>query len=99
MKNMLLVGAILIVATAAFAAPPKKKAPAPAPTTIKCAVMTGNTVNIKAATASKMYADYKGNRYYFCCGMCPEAFKKDPAKYAKNAHLPTPKPALPAKKS
>ncbi len=29
------------------------------------------------------YADYKGNRIYFCCAGCPEDFKKDPEKYMK----------------
>jgi YHS domain-containing protein len=64
-----------------------------APKTIACAVMSSNKVNIATATAKHMYADYKGNRYFFCCGGCPEAFKKDPAKYAKSAHIKTPKHA------
>ena len=63
------------------------------PTTIACAVQTGNKVNIAKATASKMFADYKGRRYFFCCAGCPDAFKADPAKYAKSASIPTPKPA------
>ncbi len=29
------------------------------------------------------FADYKGNRIYFCCASCPEDFKKDPEKYVK----------------
>ncbi len=66
-----------------------KKAPA-APTEIKCAVM-GSKVNIASATAKHMYADYKGKRYFFCCGGCPSAFQKEPAKYAKAASIPTPK--------
>ncbi len=63
----------------------------PAPKTIKCAVMSGRDVDVKAATANHMYADYKGNRYFFCCGGCPAAFKKDPAKFAKAPHIATPK--------
>ncbi len=59
--------------------------------TIACAVMTNNKVDIAKATAKHMYADYKGNRYFFCCGGCPAAFKANPAKYAKAAHIPTPK--------
>lgn len=31
------------------------------------------------------FADYKGVRYYFCCGDCPAAFKANPAKYAAAA--------------
>jgi len=26
--------------------------------------------------------DYKGAKVYFCCGKCPAAFEKDPAKFA-----------------
>lgn len=29
------------------------------------------------------YQDYKGKRYYFCCGMCPEKFKASPEQYLK----------------
>jgi len=45
-----------------------------------CAVMTDNAVNNKAAGM-----EYAGTKYTFCCGMCPGAFKKDPAKYVKTA--------------
>lgn len=86
MKKMLIfAGALTILASAAFADK--------APTTIKCAVMGDKTVNIKDATAKKMFADYKGNRYFFCCGGCPDAFKKAPAKYASAPHIATPKSA------
>lgn len=44
----------------------------------KCPVM-GNDVNPKVQTV-----EYKGKNYGFCCGMCPEPFKKDPEKYLKN---------------
>ena len=85
MKTFLLsVAAVACVASVAVAGVDDKK-------TIKCAVMTGNNVDIKSATEKKMYADYKGNRYYFCCGGCPGQFKADPAKFAKNAHVKTPK--------
>ena len=55
-----------------------------------CAVMPANKVNVAAATKAKMFADYKGNRYFFCCDGCPQAFKKNPAKYAKAAHIKSP---------
>lgn len=29
------------------------------------------------------YQDYKGKRYYFCCGMCPEKFKANPEQNLK----------------
>ena len=31
----------------------------------------------------KEFADYKGVRYYFCCGMCPKSFKDNPPLYAE----------------
>ena len=87
MNKFAFVLATLAISSAAFAQTKKVVAP----TTIKCAVMAGKEVNIKDATEHKMFADYKGNRYFFCCGGCPEAFKKDSAKYAKSAHIATPK--------
>ena len=57
---------------------------------ITCPV-TGDKVDIDKATKSHMYADYKGSRYFFCCGDCPPKFKKNPAKYAKKPHIKTPK--------
>lgn len=69
---------------------PAKKAPA-TPTTISCAVMPDDKVDVAKATKNHMYADYKGRRYFFCCAGCPESFKKNPAKYAKSASIPTPK--------
>jgi YHS domain-containing protein len=99
MKKLLMAGALMALATAAVAAPQSgtkdKKA---APTEILCSVMTTKKVNVKDATAKGMFADYKGNRYFFCCGGCPSAFKASPAKYAKNAHIPTPKTGKPAAK-
>ena len=81
MKTLLVLTA-LVVSAASFAGPSK----------ISCAVMTGNKVDIAAATKAHHFADYKGNRYFFCCGSCPTMFKKDPAKYAKSAaHIKTPK--------
>jgi len=69
------------------------------PTKIACAVMPGNKVDIATATKNHMYADYKGNRYFFCCGGCPSTFKANPAKFAKAAHIATPKASKPTKKS
>jgi YHS domain-containing protein len=87
-KVLLLTAAALALSSVAFADPPK---------TIKCAVMPDHEVNIKEATGKKMFADYKGNRYFFCCAGCPGAFKKEPAKFAKAPHIKTPK--APKKKS
>lgn len=63
-----------------------------APKELACAVMPSHKVNIASATKTKMFADYKGRRYFFCCGGCPGAFKANPAKYAKKEYsIPTPK--------
>lgn len=101
MKKLLMGGAMLVLATAAFAGPPK--ADKSEKKEIPCAVMQKDKVNIKDATEKKMFADYKGRRYFFCCAGCPEAFKKDPAKYASAESIATPKagkttPAKPTKK-
>jgi YHS domain-containing protein len=95
MKNTLLIGcATLMVASAAFAAAKPAAKPATKTAAAKpmhCAVMPSHTVNVKDATAKKMFADYNGNRYFFCCGGCPAEFKKDPAKFAKADHIAIPK--------
>jgi YHS domain-containing protein len=64
--------------------------PAKAKNVIACPV-TGDKVDMSKATKAKRFADYKGNRYFFCCADCPGAFKKNPAKYASKAHIKTPK--------
>jgi YHS domain-containing protein len=47
---------------------------------VLCPVMGSVVASPEAAVG---FQDYEGKRYYFCCGGCPESFKKDPAKYAK----------------
>lgn len=39
-----------------------------------CPVLGGNV-------DKNIYADYKGQRVYFCCKGCDEEFKKSPEKY------------------
>jgi len=94
-KTLLTTGILLALSlTTAFAGPPQKaKTPkkSTAPTSISCAVVPGDKVDIKKATADKRFADYKGRRYFFCCEGCPAKFKKDPAKYAKASSVPSPK--------
>lgn len=95
MKSLVLLGVAAVVATAAFAEKPghpAKKAAAAPHKKLTCPIMKGNAVNMADATKKKLYADYNGNRYFFCCPGCPAEFKKNPAKYAKAAHIPTPKP-------
>lgn len=56
---------------------------------IACPV-TGDKVDMDAATKNHMYADYKGNRYFFCCKDCPPMFKTNPAKYSSKPHVKAP---------
>lgn len=58
---------------------------------IACPVMPDHKVDIKKATKSKMFADYEGRRYFFCCAGCPDKFKADPKKYKDAESIPTPK--------
>ena len=89
MKKLILMAvAAVAVAPAALADVDKKTG---TPKELTCPVMTDNKVNVKEATAKKMFADYKGRRYFFCCPGCPAAFKADPAKYKKSASIPVPK--------
>ncbi len=88
MKKIALLVSLSLLAGIALA----QSKPAPKPqTTIKCAVMPDMKVDIAKATKAKMFSDYKGRRYFFCCPGCPGPFKKDSGKYAKNQSIPTPK--------
>ncbi len=44
-----------------------------------CPVMKTVIASEKKASG---FSDYKGKRYYFCCGACKPAFDKNPAKFA-----------------
>ena len=35
---------------------------------------------VKASDSAQM-AEYKGEKYFFCCGSCKREFEKDPDKY------------------
>lgn len=61
------------------------------PKDLMCAVMTKEKVNIAKATKAKMYSDYKGKRYFFCCAMCKPTFEKSPEKYKAAPSIKTPK--------
>jgi YHS domain-containing protein len=65
-------------------------APKNAKHVITCPI-SGDKVDRDKATKKHLYTDYKGNRYFFCCGDCPPTFKKNPAKYASKPHIKTPK--------
>lgn len=96
MNKILMAGAIALIASAAFAGPPKdKKAPA-APKQTKCAV-TGEDLGsmgkpIEVAYSGKLAA-YKGKTVKICCGGCSGAVKKNPDKYFQ-AVYGKPKPTM-----
>jgi len=64
---------LLTSVLALFLAGPVLAAAAPQAQTT-CPVL-GGKINKEA------YADYKGQRVYFCCQGCDAEFKKDPEKY------------------
>jgi YHS domain-containing protein len=84
MKQLLCLALVLGISTSVLA---QTKTPKELP----CPVMSDHKVNIAKATKEKMFADYKGRRYFFCCAGCKPAFSKDPAKFAKSPSIPTPK--------
>ena len=86
----LLVGVTAALCTTARAADTTKAAK-PEAKKLHCAVQTDHEIDVKKATADKMFTDYKGNRYFFCCAGCPAEFKKDPSKFAKADHIAVPK--------
>ena len=90
MKTLLALALAVGLSGAALAQKPHQKAPA-TPKSLSCAVMATNKVDVATATKKHMFADYKGNRYFFCCEDCPKAFKADPKKFAKAPHIKTPK--------
>ena len=66
MKKALLIAALLVSATPAFAEGKPQTT---------CPVMKGSPVN------ESLYVDADGYRIYVCCGGCVAAVKADPAKY------------------
>ncbi|MGC4045498.1 MAG: hypothetical protein QM758_17030 [Armatimonas sp.] len=99
MNKILMASAMALIATTAFAGPPKdKKAPA-APKQDKCAV-TGEKLGsmgkpIEVAYTGKLAA-YKGKKVLVCCGGCTGKVQKDPDKYFKAVFAPA-KPTTAAK--
>lgn len=62
--------------------------------------VSGEKVDMDRATKARLFADYKGNRYFFCCKDCPPVFAKNPAKYAAKPHIKIPvTPPMGAQKS
>lgn len=50
-----------------------------------CPVMKTTVASAKAAAG---FSDYKGTRYYFCCGGCKPQFDKNPAQFALKSTKP-----------
>lgn len=88
MKKALIAFTIVAMVVPAFAQKQKKEK---TPKEVACPVMEEHKVNIKEATKKKMYADFEGRRYFFCCAGCKPAFEKEPAKFKSKPSIPTPK--------
>lgn len=91
MKKAILVVAVVALALPVFAQGKKTEKKNDKKTEVACPVMPDHKVNIKKATKSKMFADFEGRRYFFCCAGCVPAFKENPAKYKEAESIPTPK--------
>ena len=53
-----------------------------------CPVMGDKVDLAKARSDPKLYSDYKGKRYYFCCKDCKPDFDKEPKKYIASPAKP-----------
>ena len=69
MKKLLLIGALMVSATLAFAEGKPQTT---------CPVMKGSPVS-----TNSLHVDADGYRIYVCCGGCVDAVQADPAKYIK----------------
>ncbi len=85
--SVLLVGAMLTLPGATFAAMPQTGAqtepPPPAATAPSgkpiCPVMLDEVEDPSDAA----YSNYRGKRYYFCCPACKPKFDKNPRRYIR----------------
>ena len=71
---LLMAGSAAVAKTPAHAA----KTHAPLKVVMKCPVLGAKIASVKDAAG---FSDYKGTRYYFCCGGCKGQFDKNPAMY------------------
>lgn len=80
--------ALLSLSSAAFAVVPATSSHTakgaeqakPLKVVMVCPVTGEKVASVKDAAG---FSDYKGTRYYFCCGGCKPAFDKNPGKYIK----------------
>ena len=68
--------AFSVAGTGLAAAPPMIDKPLAGKSQVSCPVQ-GGKIN------KELYADYKGQRVYFCCPACIPIFKKDPENYLR----------------
>ena len=88
-KTIMLTSATLVImgTASAFAAESccagSPKTPAATTATVKTDVKTvQKTCPVMGEVIDKtFFVDYKGQRIFFCCGMCPATFKANPEKY------------------
>ncbi|XNZ00736.1 hypothetical protein ACL90Y_01610 [Micrococcus luteus] len=57
----------------------------PAADMAECPVMVGTPVVKAEAEAAGLFRDYKGERYWLCCGSCGPLFDADPDRYVDAA--------------
>ncbi|OLT46079.1 hypothetical protein BJF85_18060 [Saccharomonospora sp. CUA-673] len=57
----------------------------PAADMAECPVMVGTPVVKTEAEAAGLFRDYKGERYWLCCGSCGPLFDADPDRYVDAA--------------
>lgn len=77
MKRWIALSSLILFTVVSMAAPVlgSQKAAKGEPQTI-CSVMGGKI-------DKNVYADYQGERVYFCCASCKQLFMQDPEKYMK----------------
>lgn len=81
MKNAILgMAAVALLTVGVIAADEKEKDIAGKEKfSAKCPVSGKDAVEDK-------FVEHRGGKLYFCCGGCPDAYKKDPAKFATKAN-------------
>ncbi len=87
MIGRIVASAGIVLALAVLGCKPGSPAPEPeekAPSAGAASLKTQETCPVMGDKLDKsLFVDHEGKRVYFCCGMCVEKFKKDPAKYLK----------------
>ncbi len=85
MKKIALLAVLVGALSVAGFAQEKKEEGTKKDAPMVCAVMKEDKVDVAKATKDKLFSDYKGRRYFFCCGGCKPKFDKDPETFSKTA--------------